>query len=147
MFPIGWKEPIITFLMKQRITNIDTLSALIDRLIAENIKRFFFKKDNKIDKVEQQDLIISSIKSKLTELFEEVYMNKEYNYMSENRTFTASSIVEDIEDLITDDLHIGESDRARLRIVMKEEKRLRKSNESRASKKNSIDENFKKMTS
>lgn len=133
--------------MKQRITNIDTLSALVDRLIVENIKRFFFNKDKKLDKVEQQDLIISSIKSKLTELFEEVYMNKEYNYMSENRTFIASSIVEDIEDLITDDLHIGESDRARLRIVMKEEKRLRKSNESRASKKNSIDDNFKKMIS
>ena len=28
------------------ITNIDTLSALLDRLISENIKLYFFKKDS-----------------------------------------------------------------------------------------------------
>ena len=28
------------------ITNIDTLSALLDRMISENIKLYFFKKDN-----------------------------------------------------------------------------------------------------
>lgn len=132
--------------MRNRITNIDTLSALLDRLVTENIKRFFFDKDGLVEKVEHQDVVISEIKERLTELFLEVYDNGTYNYISENRTFTASNIVENIEQLITNDIHIGESDRARLNIAMMEEKRLRKSNEGRARNKNVIDEEFGKLT-
>lgn len=132
--------------MKKRVTNIDTLSALLDRLVTENIKRFFFDKDGLTEKVTHQDLVITEIKSRLTELFLEVYDNGEYEYISENRTFTASNIVENIEELITNDIHIGESDRARLRVAMLEEKRLRKSNEGRSKNKNIIDEKFKELT-
>ena len=132
--------------MKKRITNIDTLSALLDRLVTENIKRFFFDKDGLSEKVEHQDIVILEIKKRLIELFLEVYDNREYNYISENRTFTSSNIVENIEELITNDIHIGESDRARLRVAMLEEKRLRKSNEGRSKNKNIIDEKFKELT-
>ena len=132
--------------MKKRITNIDTLSALLDRLVTENIKRFFFDKDGLAEKVQHQDIVISEIKKRLIELFLEVYDNREYNYISENRTFTASNIVENIQDLITNDIHIGESDRARLNIAMLEEKRLRKSNEGRAQNKNNIDKEFYELT-
>jgi hypothetical protein len=132
--------------MKKRVTNIDTLSALLDRLVTENIKRFFFDKDGLGEKVSHQDLVITEIKSRLIELFLEVYDNSEYEYISEKRTFTASNIVENIQDLITNDIHIGESDRARLNIVMLEEKRLRKSNEGRAENKNNIDNEFYELT-
>lgn len=132
--------------MRKRVTNIDTLSALLDRLVTENIKRFFFDKDGLTEKVEHQDVVISEIKERLVELFLEVYDNGKYNYISENRTFTASNIVENIEELITNDIHIGESDRARLRVAMMEEKRLRKSNEGRARNKNVIDEQFGELT-
>jgi hypothetical protein len=132
--------------MKKRVTNIDTLSALLDRLVTENIKRFFFDKGGLTEKVEHQDLVISEIKSRLVELFLEVYDNGKYEYISENRTFTASNIVENIQDLITNDIHIGESDRARLNIAMLEEKRLRKSNEGRAQNKNNIDKEFYELT-
>ena len=132
--------------MKKRVTNIDTLSALLDRLVTENIKRFFFDKDGLGEKVSHQDLVITEIKSRLIDLFLEVYDNSEYEYISEKRTFTASNIVENIQDLITNDIHIGESDRARLNIVMLEEKRLRKSNEGRAENKNNIDNEFYELT-
>lgn len=132
--------------MKKRVTNIDTLSALLDRLVTENIKRFFFDKDGLGEKVSHQDLVITEIKSRLIELFLEVYDNSEYEYISEKRTFTASNIVENIQDLITNDIHIGESDRARLNIAMLEEKRLRKSNEGRAQNKNNIDNKFYELT-
>ena len=132
--------------MKKRVTNIDTLSALLDRLVTENIKRFFFDKDGSDERVSHQDLVITEIKSRLIELFLEVYDNNEYEYISEKRTFTASNIVENIQDLITNDIHIGESDRARLNIAMLEEKRLRKSNEGRAQNKNNIDNKFYELT-
>jgi hypothetical protein len=118
----------------------------LDRLVTENIKRFFFDKDGLAEKVQHQDIVISEIKKRLIELFLEVYDSREYNYISENRTFISSNIVENIEELITNDIHIGESDRARLRIAMLEEKRLRKSNEGRSKNKNIIDEKFKELT-
>ena len=34
------------------ITNIDTLSALLDRLISENIKLHFFRKEGVVDNIE-----------------------------------------------------------------------------------------------
>jgi hypothetical protein len=128
-----------------RITNIDTLSALIDRLITENIKLFFFEKDKLEEKALHQKDIINEIKYKLKELFLEVYNANCYDYIDEKRTFSSSNIVEEISELVTNDIHIGESDRARLNIAMLEEKRLRKSNEGRSKNKNNIDKNFQNL--
>ena len=126
-----------------RITNIDTLSALLDRLITENIKLFFFKKDKFSKKVEHQEKIVLEIRKKIRKLFVEAFEDG-YDYISEKRTFS-NNILESIEELITNDINIGESDRQRLKIAMMEEKRLRKSNEGRSKNKNDIDENFKKL--
>ena len=126
-----------------RITNIDTLSALLDRLITENIKLFFFKKDKSLKKVEHQERIVLEIKEKIRKLFVEAFDNG-YDYISEKRTFS-NNILESIEELITNDINIGESDRQRLKIAMMEEKRLRKSNEGRSKNKNDIDQNFQKL--
>lgn len=132
-----------------RITNIDTLSAYFDRLITENIKLYFFNKDGLSEKVEHQRVIIKEIKQKISELFLEILKNNQYNYIEEYRTFDESSIIEELEDLIHNDINIGEADRARLDETMKEnpslermvvnEKRLRKANEGRAKNKNNID--------
>ena len=132
-----------------RITNIDTLSALYDRLICENIKLFFFKKDGKDDLVTHQEIVIEELRNRIAELFDEVIVCGSYQYLSENRTFCGSDITEELEDLVTNDLHIGESDRARLaqvksghpklEVMTAEEKRLRKANEGRARNKNTID--------
>ena len=129
-----------------RITNIDTLSALIDRLITERIKHFFFNKDKDEIKITHQEKVINEIKTKLINLFQEIYTKEKYDYLKEHRTFTASNIVENIDQLVTNDIHIGESDRARLKIAMLEEKRLRKSNEGRSYNKNMIDEQLSKLT-
>ena len=101
-----------------RLSNIDTLSAYFDRLITENIKLFFFKKEQDLQKIHHQEVAIDMIKEKISQL---------------------------LQDLVTNDVHIGESDRARLRIAQMEEKRLRKANEGRANNKNQIDILFKDM--
>ena len=51
------------------ITNIDTLSALLDRLISENIKLYFFKKDGIDENIEHQEKVIFEIKEKIKTLF------------------------------------------------------------------------------
>jgi hypothetical protein len=138
-----------------RITNIDTLSAYLDRLITENIKLFFFIKENKLDRVEHQKIVIREIKLKISELFKICLKEHDYEYISEKRTFNENSIIEELEDLIQNDINIGESDRARLNEVQSSdtnlekmiinEKRLRKANEGRSKNKNNIDNLLKKI--
>ena len=134
---------------KMRVTNIDTLSALFDRLITENIKKYFFNKDGKLEETKHQEIVISEVKNKITELFTEVFESGEYPHLSEKRTFDENAIVEELEELIFNDINIGEADRERLSQVNSDnpnieklivnEKRLRKSNEGRARNKNNID--------
>ena len=138
-----------------RVTNIDTLSAYLDRLVTENIKLYFFNKDGLIEKIEHQNKIINEIKEKIYQLISESLSNKSYDYISENRTFNENAIIEELEELIQNDINIGEADRARLEEAKKNkpnlermiinEKRLRKANEGRARNKNTIDELFKKI--
>ena len=127
-----------------KITNIDTLSAYLDRLITERIKHFFFKKDGKFEDIEHQEIVISEIKDRISCLVEECLRDNNYIYTEEKRTF-ANNILESIDELTTNDINIGESDRQRLKIAMMEEKRLRKSNEGRSKNKNKIDKNFKNL--
>lgn len=138
-----------------RITNIDTLSAYFDRLITENIKLYFFSKDGLTDKVDHQKKLIQEIKLKISELLVESTESSSYIYLEEHRTFDENSIVEQLEELIQNDINIGEADRARLEETKKaepslermvvNEKRLRKANEGRAANKNNIDKIFKRI--
>lgn len=138
-----------------RITNIDTLSNYFDRLVTENIKLYFFIKEGEESKVEHQRVVISEIRIKLCELFKETIESGRYDYVGEFRTFNESAIIEELEELIQNDINIGEADRARLQEAKKEfpnverlvvnEKRLRKANEGRARNKNNIDTLYKKV--
>ena len=135
------------------ITNIDTLSALVDRLISENIKLYFFKKENLIDTIEHQETVISEIKERLTSLLNKTIISKKYDYISEKRTYKPEDIVETLEELITNDITTGEGDRANLKEATSDDpslehftrnhKLIRKANENRAVSKNKLDEQFK----
>ncbi len=132
-----------------RITNIDTLSAFLDRLITERIKHFFFEKDGKIDLVEHQEKVIEEIKIKINDCFNEILWKEGYQYLGEKRTFNENEIIQQLDELIVNDLRIGEGDRARLEEIKKEdpdyehiiknEKITRTSNEGRSANKNQID--------
>ena len=135
------------------ITNIDTLSALLDRLISENIKLHFFRKDGIVDNIEHQEKVISEIKHRISQLLTDVYENKKYDYISELRTYKPDDIVETLEELIHNDITTGEGDRANLKEATSDNpslehftrnhKLIRKANENRASAKNKLDEQFK----
>jgi len=136
-----------------KITNIDTLSALFDRLITERIKWFFFNKDNDQEKVNHQKVVVDEIKNKINYLLIESFESGSYDYLEEKRTFNEDSIVEELEELVINDINIGEADRARLEETKSKkpnlekmivnEKRLRKANEGRARNKNKIDKILK----
>ena len=135
------------------ITNIDTLSALLDRLISENIKLHFFKKDGIDENIEHQEKVIGEIKARIDALFLEVFIHEEYDYISEKRTYKPEDIVETLEELIHNDITTGEGDRANLKEATSDtpslkhftrnHKLIRKANENRAVSKNKLDEQFK----
>lgn len=138
-----------------RTTNVDTLSALIDRLICERIKLYFFEKDNRVDSIVHQKEVIYDLKSRISDLFIECFESNGYKYIGERRTFDEKDIVESIDQLVISDVWIGEGDRARLSeitgddpclaTIVKFEKITRKANESRAKYKNFIDLAFAKL--
>ena len=136
------------------ITNIDTLSALLDRwLISENIKLYFFKKDGVDENIQHQEKVISEIKERLFILFDDVYRDGKYDYISEKRTYKPDDIVETLEALIHNDITTGEGDRANLKEATSDNpsmehftrnhKLIRKANENRAASKNKLDDQFK----
>jgi len=135
------------------ITNIDTLSSLLDRLISENIKLHFFKKDGIDENIEHQEKVIDKIKGRIETLFLEVFIHEEYDYISEKRTYKPEDIVETLEELIHNDITTGEGDRANLKEATSDtpslkhftrnHKLIRKANENRAVSKNKLDEQFK----
>ena len=135
------------------ITNIDTLSALLDRLIAENIKLHFFRKEGVVDNIEHQEKLIVEVKYRIINLLLDVYKEGEYNYISEKRTYKPDDIVETLEELIHNDITTGEGDRANLKEATSDNpslehftrnhKLIRKANENRAEAKNKLDEQFK----
>ena len=134
------------------ITNIDTLSALLDRLISENIKLHFFKKDGIVENIKHQEKVISKIKERLFILFDDVYREGKYEYVSELRTYKPEDIVETLEELIHNDITTGEGDRANLKEATSDtpslehftrnHKLIRKANENRAAAKNKLDNQF-----
>ena len=136
------------------ITNIDTLSALLDRLISENIKLYFFRKDGIDDNIRHQEKVISEIKYRITKLLIDVYEEKEYKFISEKRTYRPDDIVETLEELIHNDITTGEGDRANLKEATSDDpslehftrnhKLIRKANENRAVSKNKLDQQFGK---
>tara|TARA_R100000008_G_C3568267_1_gene160441 strand:+ start:926 stop:1378 length:453 start_codon:yes stop_codon:yes gene_type:complete len=138
-----------------KITNIDTLSALLDRLISENIKLYFFDKEGILDDINHQKEVISQIKDRIKELLLDVYDNKKYDYISEKRTYTADLTIEAVEQLIKSDIYTGEGDRTNLAELEKKNpdvnsfrknhRILRSANELRAVSKNEVDKQFKNL--
>ena len=121
-------------------------------MISENIKLHFFRKENVIDNIEHQEHVIGEIKYRITKLLLDVYKEKEYNYISEKRTYKPDDIVETLEELIHNDITTGEGDRANLKEATSDNpslehftrnhKLIRKANENRAASKNKLDEQF-----
>ena len=136
--------------MKKKIyvSNLDSISAILDRLITEKIKQYFFflKKDNK--SISKKSLIIKKINEKLTKTLKEIYHSKKYDYMSESRTFGKQKKIDELvncmENLVIMHLNISKADN-KLNEIIKNIKLSRNSLEERSKIKNNIDMLIKKL--
>jgi len=69
-----------------RISNVNSFSAIVDRLIVENIKMIQFV-DKKDDRQSLQQLIIDDLREELELCFKQIKKG-DYQYRKECRTFT-----------------------------------------------------------
>ena len=139
-----------------RVTNIDTLSAFIDRLISERIKLYHF--ETKLDdekSAEHQRDVVDAIKNKLEQLFIQCMSSDEYEYVDEKRTFgeeriaEVKKLIDNMEELTVNDLDVGaayyeqQEGNATPQQYMDNELKLSEANEKRSNSKNNIDKAFK----
>jgi len=153
-----------------RVHNVDTLSALLDRLVVERIKYASMEDKareeagqnneesyKKTHQMVEQSKTIELIKDKLDRLFILTYKDKSYEYIAEQRT-TKGTLVSMIEKLIIDNLDNRGSERYRIRTLengkldkealmdaLKTDLWLRLAVENRANDKNQIDKLFKEV--
>lgn len=73
----------------KRISNVNSFSAIIDRLIIENLKIFQFIEKNEEEKIHSQNEIISELKHELDVIVNEI-KHEEYISVGEQRTFGLS---------------------------------------------------------
>lgn len=84
---------------KQLIPNFNTLSTLLDRLSIENVKLSHFENAIEYDnlsedeikvyknKIVTQNKIINELKAETTTFMTKTFINKDYDYIKEERTF------------------------------------------------------------
>lgn len=134
----------------KRMSNVNSLSAIIDRLIIENLKIIQFTDKNDIEKAEKQKLIIQELKKELDIIFKEI-SNKKYKSICEQRTYNSDNFFQDLFILCVnnyciskyDKLKIEESKKSNSEINIKKLKNyiqiVRSNLESRAEVKNNIE--------
>ena len=72
---------------KKYISNLNTVSALFDRLITEKIKQYFFYLSKEKKKFKAQTQLINSLHNELQKTFIQIIKSKEYKFNKEKRTF------------------------------------------------------------
>ena len=81
------------------IPNINSVATLIDRLTVENVKLSFFIEQSKTpnlgidsdllkEKIAKQEIIKNQVQQMLSETLEELFLEKKYDPLFEERTFS-----------------------------------------------------------
>ncbi len=84
-----------------RVTNIDSFSALMDRLSTERIKKYnFLHKQDKPDEALHQEKVINIILDKIEKLLIQIITEKGYLYVGEKRTFDENKLIKDVSEIL-----------------------------------------------
>jgi hypothetical protein len=100
----------------KRISNVNSFSAIVDRLIIENLKIIQFTDKNEIQKAEYQNIIIIELKSELDLIFNEIINNK-YQSITEQRTYSSDEFFADLFKLCLSNYCIAKGDKEKIEIV------------------------------
>ena len=137
---------------KTYVSNLNSISASLDRLITEKIKLYFFEKmepsDYVNDSIGKQKKMINTIHMILIDTFENIFKTKEYNILLEKRTFNENlkTLTMNIEQLVEMNLNVGTADNS-IAKILEQLSLSRSSLEKRSNIKNTIDKSIKELLS
>ena len=97
----------------KRMSNVNSFSAIIDRLIIENLKIIQFVDQNKLEEAEQQNVIISELKNELDLIYQELLENR-YKSIGEQRTYTNDNLFSDLFRLCLNNYCIAKGDKLKI---------------------------------
>ena len=97
----------------KRISNVNSFSAIIDRLIIENLKIIQFVDQNKLKEAELQNSIISELKINLDLIYQELLENR-YKSIGEQRTYTNDNLFSDLFRLCLNNYCIAKGDKLKI---------------------------------
>lgn len=97
----------------KRISNVNSFSAIIDRLIIENLKIIQFVDQNKLVEAEQQNVIINALKIELDLIYQELLENR-YKSIGEQRTYTNDNLFSDLFKLCLNNYCISKGDKLKI---------------------------------
>ena len=95
------------------MSNVNSFSAIIDRLIIENLKIIQFVDQNKLEEAEQQNVIISELKTELNLIYQELLENR-YKSIGEQRTYTNDNLFSDLFRLCLNNYCIAKGDKLKI---------------------------------
>jgi hypothetical protein len=97
----------------KRMSNVNSFSAIIDRLIIENLKIIQFIDQNKLEEAEQQNVIISELKTELDLIYQEL-LESRYTSIGEQRTYTNDNLFSDLFRLCLNNYCIAKGDNLKI---------------------------------
>lgn len=97
----------------KRISNVNSFSAIIDRLIIENLKIIQFVDQNKLKEAEQQNEIIFELKCELDKIYGELSECR-YKSIGEQRTYTNDNLFSDLFRLCLNNYCIAKGDKLKI---------------------------------
>lgn len=100
------------------MSNVNSFSAIIDRLIIENLKIIQFVDQNKLEEAEQQNVIISELKMELDLIYQELLENR-YKSIGEQRTYTNDNLFSDLFRLCLNNYCIAKGDKLKIEEINK----------------------------
>ena len=96
-----------------RVSNLNSFSAVIDRMIIESLKLLTFIDKEEADKIEIQKIIVENLKIELDKIYLELY-NKEYISTIEQRTYIRNNLFNNLFKLCLNNYCIAKYDKLKI---------------------------------
>ena len=100
------------------MSNVNSFSAILDRLIIENLKIIQFVDQNKLEEAGRQNVIIGELKIELDLIYQELLENR-YASIEEQRTYTNDNLFSDLFRLCLNNYCIATGDKLKIEEIKK----------------------------
>jgi hypothetical protein len=100
----------------KRISNVNTFSSVIDRIIIESLKLIYFVENDNDELISHQNTILIDLNRELNIILSEL-LNSTYESIDEKRTYTNKNVFDDIFMLCLNNYNISVGDREKLKLV------------------------------